>query len=97
LKSGVESRESGVPDPQSASHHPQSEAEACFHQALEIARQQGAKGFELRAVMSLARLWQPHGKRAQAREMLTGIYGSFTEGFNTADLQEAKAMLDELS
>jgi class 3 adenylate cyclase/predicted ATPase len=73
------------------------EAEACFHQALTVARQQQAKALELRAAMSLARLWQQQGKRDAARELLAPIYGWFTEGFDTADLQEAKALLEELS
>jgi predicted ATPase len=72
------------------------EAEACFHQAIEIARRQKAKSFELRAVLSLSRLWQQQGKRAEARALLAEIYGWFTEGFDTADLQEARALLDEL-
>jgi class 3 adenylate cyclase/predicted ATPase len=72
------------------------EAEECFHQALTIARRQQAKSLELRAAMSLARLWQPQGKRAEAYALLAPIYGWFTEGFDTADLQEAKALLDEL-
>jgi predicted ATPase len=73
------------------------QAEACFQQALDIARRQEAKSLELRAAMSLARLWQHQGKRAEARELLAPIYGWFTEGFDTADLQEAKALLEELS
>jgi predicted ATPase len=73
------------------------EAEACFHQAVDIARRQGAKSLELRAVMSLSRLWQKQGKKEQARQLLAEIYGWFTEGFDTADLQEAKALLQELS
>ena len=73
------------------------EAEACFHQALDIARHQQAKSLELRAAMSLARLWQRQGKRAEARELLAPVYGWFTEGFDTADLQEAKALLDALA
>jgi predicted ATPase len=72
------------------------EAEACFHQALAIARLQQAKSLELRAATSLARLWQQQGQRAEARELLAPIYGWFTEGFDTADLQEAKALLDAL-
>jgi tetratricopeptide (TPR) repeat protein len=68
--------------------------EECFCQALEIARRQQAKSLELRAAMSLARLWQRQGKRAEARELLAAIYGWFTEGFDTADLQEAKACLE---
>ena len=72
------------------------EAEACFRQALDIARRQQAKSWELRAAMSLARLWQRQGKRDAARQVLTEVYGWFTEGFDTADLQEAKALLDQL-
>ena len=72
------------------------EAEACFQQALDIARRQQAKSLELRAAMSLSRLWQQQGKRAEARELLAPIYGWFTEGFDTADLQEAKALLEDL-
>jgi predicted ATPase len=72
------------------------EAEACFENALQVAREQGAKSLELRAAMSLSRLWQKQGKRAEARELLGGVYGWFTEGFDTADLQAAKTLLDEL-
>jgi predicted ATPase len=72
------------------------QAEACFQQALAIARRQQARSWELRAAMSLARLWQCQGKRAEACELLTPVYGWFTEGFDTADLQEAKALLEEL-
>jgi predicted ATPase len=72
-------------------------AAACFQQALDVARQQQAKSWELRAAMSLARLWQRQGKRAAAYELLAPIYGWFTEGFDTADLQEAKALLEELA
>jgi predicted ATPase len=72
------------------------QAEACFQQALAVARRQQAKSWELRAGMSLARLWQQQGKRAEARRLLAEIYGWFTEGFDTADLQEAKALLEEL-
>jgi predicted ATPase len=78
----------------SAEH--QAEAERCFRQALEIARRQGAKSLELRAAMSLARLWQRQGKCQEAHDLLAPVYGWFTEGFDTADLQEAKALLDEL-
>jgi predicted ATPase len=76
---------------------PQTEAETCFRQALDIARRQQAKSLELRAAVSLARLWQQQGKRAEAHELLAPIYGWFTEGFNTADLREAKVLLEELS
>ncbi|HLB76121.1 MAG TPA: hypothetical protein VJO72_03725, partial [Candidatus Dormibacteraeota bacterium] len=71
-------------------------AEACFHQALMLARRQQAKSWELRAATSLARLWQQQGKHAAAYELLAPIYGWFTEGFDTADLQEAKRLLEEL-
>jgi len=74
-----------------------SEAEACFHQALEVARWQSAKSWELRAVMSLSRLLQKRGKKEEARQMLAEIYGWFTEGFDTRDLKDAKALLEELS
>jgi hypothetical protein len=73
------------------------QAETCLHQALDIARRQQAKSWELRAAMSLSRLWQRQGKRAAARELLTSIYGWFTEGFDTADLQEAKTLLYKLA
>jgi predicted ATPase len=73
------------------------QAEACFQQALTIARRQQAKSWELRAAMSLARLWQRQGKREEARALLTPIYGWFTEGFDTTDLQEAKALLEALA
>jgi predicted ATPase len=72
-------------------------AEACFQQALAIARRQQAKSWELRAALSLSRLWQQQGKRAGAYELLAPIYGWFTEGFDTADVQDAKALLEELS
>jgi predicted ATPase len=74
----------------------QAEAEACFQRALDVARRQEAKALELRATMSLARLWQQQGQRAEAYELLAPIYGWFTEGFDTADLQEARALLHEL-
>ena len=73
------------------------EAGACFHQALDVARHQQAKLLELRAAMSLSRLWQQQGKRAEAYELLAPVYGWFTEGFDTADLQEAKALLETLA
>jgi predicted ATPase len=73
------------------------EAESCFRQALDIARRQQARSWELRAAMSLSRLWQRQGKRDAARQLLAPIYGWFTEGFDTADLQEARALLDELA
>ena len=76
---------------------PTEEVEACFRQALAIARQQQAKSLELRAAMSLSRLWQGQGKRAEAHDLLAPIYGWFTEGFDTADLQEARVLLEELA
>ena len=75
---------------------PQAEAEAWLQRALDVARRQEAKSLELRAAMSLARLWQQQGKQTEARDLLAPIYGWFTEGFDTADLQEAKALLEEL-
>ena len=75
---------------------PQEEAETWLRQALDVARRQEAKSLELRAAMSLSRLWQQQGKRDEAYELLAPIYGWFTEGFDTADLQEAKALLEEL-
>jgi adenylate cyclase len=77
--------------------HSSEEAEACFLKAIEIARQQQAKSLELRAVMSLSRLWQQQGRKTEARPMLAEIYGWFTEGFETKDLREAKALLEELA
>jgi predicted ATPase len=73
-----------------------SQAEICFQQALTVARHQQAKSLELRAAMSLARLWQQQGKRTAAYALLTPIYDWFTEGFDTADLQEARALLEAL-
>jgi hypothetical protein len=70
--------------------------EECFLKAIDIARKQQAKSLELRAATSLARLWQPQGKTSEARQVLTEIYGWFTEGFDTKDLQEAKALLEAL-
>ena len=71
-------------------------AEAYFDRALAVARQQQAKSWELRAAMSMARLWRDQGKRDEARDLLAPVYGWFTEGFDTLDLKEAKALLDEL-
>ena len=76
---------------------PQAEAEAWLQRALDVARRQQAKSLELRAAMSLSRLWQQQGKRAAAHALLAPIYGWFTEGFDTADLQEAKALLEALT
>src|SRR6516165_10742183 len=75
----------------------QAKAEGNLTHALTIARRQEAKSLELRAATSLARLWQQQGKRAEAYELLAPIYGWFTEGFDTADLQEAKTLLDALA
>ena len=72
-------------------------AEGHFKHALAVARQQQAKSWELRAAMSLARLWRDQGKVSKARELLAPVYGWFTEGFDTLDLKEAKALLEELA
>jgi tetratricopeptide (TPR) repeat protein len=97
---GVRGPESEVPNTQhptpSTQAEAEAEAEACFLKAIDIARRQSAKSLELRAVMSLSRLWQQQGKKEQARQVLAEIYGWFTEGFDTKDLQEAKALLEEL-
>src|SRR5262245_36692023 len=74
-----------------------SQAERCFQQVLAVARHQQVKSLELRAAVSLSRLWQQQDKRAEAHQLLAKVYGWFTEGFDTADLQEAKALLEELS
>jgi predicted ATPase len=73
-----------------------SEAEVCLQQALSVARRQHARSLALRTAISLGRLWQSQGKRTAARALLAPIYGWFTEGFDTADLQEAKGLLAEL-
>jgi hypothetical protein len=86
-----------VVNPQSTIRSPQSEAEACFRKAITVARRQRAKSLELRATVSLARLWQQQGKTAQAQRWLAKIYGWFTEGFDTVDLKEAQALLEELA
>jgi predicted ATPase len=79
-------------------HEPDaSEAQAHFERALTVARQQQAKSWELRAAMSLARVWRDQGKVQQARELLAPVYGWFTEGFDTHDLKEVKALLEELA
>jgi predicted ATPase len=75
---------------------PLEETDSCFRQGINIARGQRAKSLELQAVMSLSRLWQQQGKREEARRLLAGIYGRFTEGFDTRDLQEAKRLLEVL-
>jgi predicted ATPase len=78
-----------APDPE--------KAEAYFGRALAVARRQQAKSWELRAATSMARLWRDQGKRNEARDLLAPVYGWFTEGFDTRDLKEAKALLDELA
>ncbi len=87
LQSGVRSSQSRVEE----------QAEECFYKAIDIARRQRAKSWELRAATSLGRLWQSQGKKEQARQLLAETYGWFTEGFDTIDLQEAKALLKKLS
>jgi adenylate cyclase len=77
---------------QSADNH--AAAETCFQQAIAIAQHQNAKSFELRAATSLAKVWQQHGKRQEAYDLLAPVYNWFTEGFDTADLKDAKALLD---
>jgi predicted ATPase len=78
------------------SMHDDGAAEASFREAISIAQHQSAKTWELRAAMSMARLWRDQGKRDEARELLAPLYGWFTEGFDTRDLKEAKALLNEL-
>jgi predicted ATPase len=73
------------------------QAESCFQHAIEVARRQQAKSWELRATVSLCRLWQQQGRMNEARRMLAEIYGWFTEGFDTPDLQEARALLAEFA
>ncbi|MBI3303445.1 MAG: hypothetical protein HYZ72_15385, partial [Deltaproteobacteria bacterium] len=85
------------PQDTTTSTQAEGEAEACFLKAIEIARRQQAKSLELRATTSFARLWQHQGKKKEAHEMLAEIYGWFTEGFDTVDLREAKALLGALS
>jgi predicted ATPase len=80
-----------LPEPDAA------KAEAYFERALAVAHQEQAKSWELRAAMSMARLWRAQGKRNEARDLLAPVYGWFTEGFDTLDLKEAKALLEELA
>ena len=75
----------------------EADAEPRYLQAVDIARNQGTKSLELRAANGLARLWQSQGKTTQARDLLGPVYGWFTEGFDTADLKDAKSLLDSLS
>jgi adenylate cyclase len=95
---GMLTLQSAVTNSQSLIPHSQAETEAeeYFLTAIEIARRQHAKSLELRAAMSLSRLWQQQGKKEEAHRMLAEVYGWFTEGFDTKDLQEAKALLEEL-
>ncbi|MGH6886651.1 MAG: hypothetical protein ACREGK_11335, partial [Geminicoccales bacterium] len=72
------------------------EAQACFEQGLDLARRQGTKGWELRAAISLAGLWRRRGRPQDARDLLAPIFGWFTEGFDTADLKDARALLAQL-
>ena len=95
-QSKVQGPKSKVENPQSAFHNPQSEAEPCFLKAIEVARKQSAKSWELRAATSLARLWQQQGKQQEAHKLLSEIYDWFTEGFDTKDLQEAKELIESL-
>src|SRR5262249_29740712 len=97
LRSKVQNPKSTVANPQSALPNPQLEAEACFRKAIDIARTQQTKSLELRAVLSLARLWRQQGHSQEARSTLSEIYHWFTEGFDTKDLQEANALLQELA
>ena len=87
----ITNSQSPTPTPQA-----EAEAEACFLKAIEVARRQSAKSWELRATVSLTRVWQSQGKRKEAHKLLSEIYDWFTEGFDTKDLQEAKALLGEL-
>jgi predicted ATPase len=97
LQSGARELRMADPPFPSVAQHPQAdEAEACFCQARDRARHQQAKALEPRATVSLSRLWQHQGKRAEARDLLAPVYGWFTEGFDTADLQEARALLEAL-
>jgi class 3 adenylate cyclase/predicted ATPase len=99
-KLSVASSQWSATNPQSPTPNPQAEvereAEACFLKAIDIARKQQAKSWELRAATSLARLWQQQGKKAEAHRLLSEVYNWFTEGFDTKDLQEAKVLLEEL-
>jgi predicted ATPase len=72
------------------------DSEVWFRRSLDVSQRQGAKSLELRAAMSMARLWRDQGKRDEARDLLAPVYGWFTEGYDTLDLKEAKGLLDEL-
>jgi predicted ATPase len=93
----VASSQLSVTNPQSPTPNPQTEAEACFLKAVDVAQKQQAKSLELRTVTSLARLWQQQSKKIEARQMLIDVYNWFTEGFDTQDLKDAKALLEELA
>ena len=91
------STEPAAKSPLKSPEQDSAKAETYFDRALSVARQQQAKSWELRASVSLARLWRDQGKVQQARELLAPVYGWFTEGFDTRDLKEAKALLEELA
>jgi DNA-binding winged helix-turn-helix (wHTH) protein/predicted ATPase len=95
-KSKIKGQKSKATNLQPLMSDAQGEAEACFRQAIEVARRQGARSLELRATMSLARLWRQQGKPGEARHILSTLYDRFTEGWDTKDLQDAKALLAEL-
>jgi DNA-binding winged helix-turn-helix (wHTH) protein/predicted ATPase len=97
LQSGIQRPGSGVLTPDAGFQTQDAEAEACFRKAITLARRQRTVSLELRAALSLSRLWRQQGKLQQARQMLAQVYSRFTEGFDTADLQEAKALLDALT
>lgn len=97
LQPSVQGLASSVANPQFPTPHSQTEAETYFKKASEIAQWQQAKMLELRATTNLARLRRGQGKKTEAREMLAQVYNCFTEGFDTKDLQEAKALLKELA
>jgi predicted ATPase len=84
-------------DVRRAAGHALTDLEQCFRRALDVSRRQGARMFELRAAMSLARLWRDQGRNVEARDLLAPIYGWFTEGFDTVDLKDAKALLSQLN
>jgi len=96
-RSKVTSHRSKKTNPQLPTPNPQDEAEACFLKAIDIAHKQQAKSWELRATTSLARLWQQQGKEKKAHKMLSEVYNWFIEGFDTKDLQEAKALIESLN
>jgi predicted ATPase len=96
LKSDLRKLRLGTKKPQTAAADLEVEAERAFQVALSISRRQQAKSLELRAAVSLARLWQRQGESTEARRILSEVYNWFTEGFDTVDLREAKALLDEL-